>query len=145
MKIRNGYVSNSSSSSWVVLDSLKGIHEVEATQEEIFSNYEAKKGEVYKWYVCNHPMEVDIINSFNKNITFIEIHSLLRDGKTLQDIIFSDDDVVEDMSSIEDEIIDEMTRLGISERQYLKKYCEMNNSSKEMREKDFLYNLIKGY
>jgi hypothetical protein len=121
------------------------MHEVEATQEEIFSNYEAKKGEVYKWYVCNHPMEVDIINSFNKNITFIEIHSLLRDGKTLQDIIFSDDDVVEDMSSIEDEIIDEMTRLGISERQYLKKYCEMNNSSKEMREKDFLYNLIKGY
>lgn len=144
MKIRNGYVSNSSSSSWVVLDSLKGINEVEAIQEEISSNYEAKKGEVYKWYVCNHPKEVDIINSFNKDITFIEIHSLLRDGETLQDILFSDDVFIEDMSSIEDEIIDEMTRLGISEKQHLKNYCEMNNLSKELDETTFLYNFIKG-
>lgn len=92
MKIRNGYVSNSSSSSFV----LKNItQKVVSNENTVINRMEQdmkwQNQNVFKWWVVNYPRDFAIIQNLKMDVDFNDVYEqICFKLKPLCDIIFKE-------------------------------------------------------
>lgn len=115
MKIRNGYVSNSSSSSFV----LKNItQKVVSNENTVISRMEQdmkwQNQNVFKWWVVNYPRDFAIIQNLKMDVDFNDVYEQIRFKlKPLCDIIFKENHYnKKELVEFEKKVLDGMKENG---------------------------------
>lgn len=104
MKIRNGYVSNSSSSSFVFKNITQNLKELKQNNNEIYEvsdentvvnrmeqDMKWQNQNVFKWWVVNYPRDFAIIQNLKMDVDFNDVYEQIRFKlKPLCDIIFKE-------------------------------------------------------
>ena len=115
MKIRNGYVSNSSSSSFV----LKNItQKVVSNENTVISRMEQdmkwQNQNVFKWWVVNYPKDFAIIQNLKMDVDFNDVYEQIRFKlKPLCDIIFKENHYnKKELVEFEKKVLDGMKENG---------------------------------
>lgn len=115
MKIRNGYVSNSSSSSFV----LKNItQKVVSNENTVINRMEQdmkwQNQNVFKWWVVNYPRDFAIIQNLKMDVDFNDVYEQIRFKlKPLCDIIFKENHYnKKELVEFEKKVLDGMKENG---------------------------------
>lgn len=148
MKIRTGYVSNSSSSSFTIFKNEieDELEEVENTDEQDNKSVSYNNQNVFKWWVVHHPKDATTINNLDTEVTFQDVLDKTRIGNRIGDIIFKKDSEMygSNMSGTEimQTLVDGMKEAGypVSMLRFLNK---RNEDNCELQDAQELYNMVK--
>lgn len=142
MKIRKGFVSNSSSSSFTTQNFEELLEELK--KEDGQDNMNWQNQNVFKWWVVNYPKDFDTIQNLNMEVNFNDVYNGIRlEFKTLGDIIFKENNYSdEELDDFEEKLF-----AGMKENNYpveiLKAGEKDNRESKMFEMAQKLYNNIK--
>lgn len=142
MKIRKGFVSNSSSSSFTTQNFEELLEELK--KEDGQDNMNWQNQNVFKWWVVNYPKDFDTIQNLNMEVDFNDVYNGIRlEFKTLGDIIFKENNYSdEELDDFEEKLF-----AGMKENNYpveiLKVGEKDNRESKMFEMAQKLYNNIK--
>lgn len=142
MKIRKGFVSNSSSSSFTTQNFEELLEELK--KEDGQDNMNWQNQNVFKWWVVNYPKDFDTIQNLNMEVDFNDVYNGIRlEFKTLGDIIFKENNYSdEELDDFEEKLF-----AGMKENNYpveiLKAGEKDNRESKMFEMAQKLYNNIK--
>lgn len=107
MKIRSGFISNSSSSSFVLNKELKDILGDMEDDNRVNQN-------VFKWWVVNYPKDFDTIQNLNTDVDFDAVYNGIRmELKSIGEIIFKENNYSnEELADFEEKLFAGMKENG---------------------------------
>lgn len=153
MKIRKGFVSNSSSSSFAIpMEEL--LNEIDDELEDVKDDSEEQDGEnmkyknqnVFRWWVVNHPKDATTINNLDTEVTFQDVLDKTRVGNRIGDIIFKKDSEMYGSNISGTEIMQTLVD-GMKEAGYpvdfLRFLNKKNEDNCELQDAQELYNMVK--
>ena len=141
MKIRKGFVSNSSSSSFAIQDLEELLEKLKKKDGQGNMNWQNQN--VFKWWVVNYPKDFDVIKNLNMEVDFNDVYNGIRlELKTLGDIIFKENNYSdEELDDFEEKLF-----AGMKENNYpaeILKASAKDNRENKMFETAQKYNPIK--